>query len=322
MVKREHKPLTISVVRALHEQEKPVYLEFEKLEPAGFEIPEIVDYGEPVLYVRAKDFIGIVPNSKFSIQKIKPSKRVVGKTRAAYVYGEFQLTNPDDSTTPLVIFSTKDYQAEKKVDVLNEIESAEFITAKVMSFNTYGTQLLYKGLVLEMNNRSFTNKVVSPDTVLTPGDEIDVKFRKYRNRKQKIIVDPVVAFPVPSYEEALDFDKIEVGKVFNAEIRKLEPTYIIVKIGRDNSEGKFQPILVRCRHPHPVVSQYLAVDIPVRVKIVKKSTGKQLAGSIIDIDRDFVDDNILEYRRAIEERQAQLHADSTAPELNTEENDD
>lgn len=302
----ERKPISLSLVRSCSEAIKPVFIEFEDLRPANFEIPDLIKAGEEVLYVKARDFIGVVPRSEFAVQKIKPSRKAIGRSKGSFVHSEYELQNPDGSKQTLVVFSTREYEAQFKNKVYDEIESSEFIRAKVVSFTEYGTILIYKGVMVEMNDGSFSDKTVPSRSVLSIGEEVDVRFRKFRNRKQKVIVDPVIPFPKMSYNEPLDKTTIKKGQIFNGEIKKIDSTSVQVVIGRDVTGGRNVGIKAVCRHPHPAISQYLSMDVPVRVKILSDNNGKSnfFRGSIEDINRDFVDDHIFEYRQKLEEHNA------------------
>lgn len=300
---KEHRPLTLGLVRALAKKSSPIYIEYTTVQPATFEIPNLVSAGEDVMVIRSADFMGVVPKSELSFQKSKPDNRLIGQSRGAYLLDEYELENADGSTTNLVILSVKAFEKERKADVLEDLQSSEFVTAQVSGFSEYGAILRYKGLILELNNGSFSGKTVPASTVLSVGDEVDVVFRKFRHGGRTIIVDPLYPFPHPEYMNPVDRSALEVGQVFNAEIRNITPTLISVSIGRDTEGGRNFPMLATCRHPHPAVAQYLSADIPVRVKLTK--VGRHLRASIVDINRDYVDDAIFEYRQMVSDKMAE-----------------
>lgn len=305
---QKHRPLTLGLVHSLTEREKPIILEFAELKPSTFEIPDVVKAGEQILHVRSEGFMGVVPTSLFSIQKQKPNQGTVGRTRMGYVHSEYELQNPDGSKLPLVIFTTKDYERELKSGALETITTSESIPAEVMSFTEYGAILRYEGLLMELNNTSFSGKSVPVSTVLSVGDVIDVRFKKFRSNGRKIIVEPVIPFPHPSYLNELDRSTINRGDVFLAEVKNIGPMSIRVSIGREVKGNQNSPMSVMCRHPHPAVSQYLSKDIPVQVRI-NKVTDRRIDGIIVEINRDFVDDAIFEYRQRIAESQAQTESE-------------
>lgn len=300
---KEHRALPLGLVKSLQERKKPIIVEFVRFGRANFEIDGVVAINDPILYIKSDDFVGIVPKSEFSIQKVKPSERLVGKTRLAYVHSEYQLENPDGSKQVLVIFSTREYEQELKQDAIDEIVNSAYVTATVLSFTEYGAMLQYKGLTLELNDGAFSGKSVPARTVLSTGDEIDVVFRKFRNGGRKILVQPRYQFPMPDYMQPRDRATLEKGQVFTAKIRSITPNSVLVSIGRDHSRGQNQPILVSCRPPHPAVAQYLTLDTPVRVKLTK--VGDRMHGSIEEINRDFVDDAIFAYRDLVAQKQAE-----------------
>lgn len=294
----KHKPLELYQVNYLNQMKRPIILNFNSFGYAEFDIPGVVDIGDPILFIESKDFIGIVPKKEFSIQNSKPSESFVGKSRKGFVKSIYDLENNDGSLSKLIIFSTKEYELDIKEDVLNEIENSDILKATVTQFSEYGAILNYKGIILELNDGAFSKKTISTKTIFSIGDTIYVKFKKFRNNKRKILVSPIIPFPKPDYLKELSLEDIDKDKTYNAEIRKLTANKIIVSIGRND---KNNPINVICKYPLSLLG-YISKDIPVRVKITNSDKkNKILFGFITDINRDFVDDSIFEYQRLIDE---------------------
>lgn len=203
--------------------------DYKKLLETGKEFKELVrltqhdeNMGEDILLLNSDTRVFVVvPRSEVELYDYRASlTHFVGK-RLAFVVKEV------DEENNRVICSRKAVLQERLEELAYRMEKGETIKAKIVKFVPFGAYLRYKGVSMLLQNRDFSEDLVSIEEVHELGDEIEVKLRR-KTDGDRLIVEAVEKHKLDSVFTVDDF---EPNQVTLGEIRGIKPFGVFVKIG-------------------------------------------------------------------------------------------
>lgn len=203
--------------------------DYKKLLETGKEFKELVrltqndeNLGEDILLLNSDTRVFVVvPRSEVELYDYRASlTHFVGK-RLAFVVKEV------DEENNRVICSRKAVLQERLEELAYRMEKGETIKAKIVKFVPFGAYLRYKGVSMLLQNRDFSEDLVSIEEVHALGDEIEVKLRR-KTDGGRLIVEAVEKHKLDSVFTVDDF---EPNQVTLGEIRGIKPFGVFVKIG-------------------------------------------------------------------------------------------
>lgn len=203
--------------------------DYQKLLETGQEFKELVRLtqhdektGEDILLLNSDSRIFvIVPRSEVELYDYTGTlTNFIGKN---YVF----VVKEIDEENNRVICSRKVVLQNRLEELAYRMEKGETVKAKIVKFVRFGAYLRYKGVSMLLQNKDFSEDLVTVEEVYKVGDEIEVKLRRVTEGGRLI----VEAAQKHKLDSVFTVDEFEPNQVTLGEIRGVKPFGIFVKIG-------------------------------------------------------------------------------------------
>lgn len=178
--------------------------------------------GEDILLLNSdsKVFV-VVPRSEVELYDYRGTLTTFVGKRLVFKVKEI------DEENNRVICSRKDVLQERLEELAYRMENGETVEAKIVKFVRFGAYLRYKGVSMLLQNKDFSEDLMSVEEVHELGDTIEVKLRRV-TEGGRMIVEAVNKHKLDS---VFTLDEFEPNQVVLGEIRGIKSFGVFVKIG-------------------------------------------------------------------------------------------
>lgn len=203
--------------------------DYKNLLESGEEFKELVRLtqhdektGEDILLLNSdsKVFV-VVPRSEVELYDYRGTLTTFVGKRLVFKVKEI------DEENNRVICSRKDVLQERLEELAYRMENGETVEAKIVKFVRFGAYLRYKGVSMLLQNKDFSEDLMSVEEVHELGDTIEVKLRRV-TEGGRMIVEAVNKHKLDS---VFTLDEFEPNQVVLGEIRGIKSFGVFVKIG-------------------------------------------------------------------------------------------
>lgn len=179
-------------------------------------------FGEDILLLNSESpLYVVVPRSEVELFDYKGTLTTFVGKNLYFVVKEI------DEENNRVICSRKEVLQKRMDELVKKLEAGETVKAKIVKFIRFGAYLRYKGISMLLQNRDFSEDLITVEEVHKLGDEIEVKLRRVTEGGRLI----VEAAEKHKLDSVFTVDAFEPNQVVAGQIRGIKPFGVFVQVG-------------------------------------------------------------------------------------------